>query len=170
LDLEREMKYTKSDIKKLGICPDYTDERLDELAAGRESLSERELSELDIPIDDRLWLLGRLCADDRNTVARRIATDVIPLWKCPVPDVVKRYLETGESNIKAAAGAAADAVSGASTWAIWAAGAATGAATWAAGDAAEAAAGATWDAAMLESKKKYLDWMVEFCESREAGF
>jgi hypothetical protein len=175
----------KSDIKKLGICSNYTDERLDELAAGRESLSERELSELDIPIDDRLWLLGRLCADDRNTVARRIARDVLPLWNKPVPPVVKRYLETGESDIKAAArasgDAAGDAAVGAAIWAAWAAagaaGDADGAAARASGDAAGAAwyaaraaagdaARATWDAAMLESKKKYLDWMVEFCESR----
>jgi hypothetical protein len=97
------MKYTKSDMKNLVILKKYTDERLDELLAGRESLNERELSELDIPIDDRLWLLGRLCADERNTVTRRIARDVLPLWNKPVPEVVKRYLETGESDIKDAA-------------------------------------------------------------------
>jgi hypothetical protein len=121
------MKYTKKDIKGIGICSDYTDECLDELAAGRESLSERELAELDIPIDDRIYLLGRLCADDKNTVARRIATDVLPLWNRPVPEVVKRYLETGESDIKTAAGAAAWAAA----WAApWAAGAAAMAAAW----------------------------------------
>jgi hypothetical protein len=169
------MKYTKKDIKGLGICNDYTDERLDELASGRESLSERELSELDIPIDDRLWLLGRLCADESNTVARRIAMDVLPLWNRPVPEVVKRYLETGESDIKAAAMAAAWA-------AAWDAAGAAGAAAWdAARDAARDAAGSAArdaaraaarydarDAAMLKSKKKYLDWMVEFCENRES--
>jgi hypothetical protein len=201
------MKYTKSDIKKLGICPDYTDERLDELAAGRESLSERELAELDIPINDRLWLLGRLCADEHNTMARRIAMDVLSLWKRPVPDVTMRYLETGESDIKAAARAAADAAGGAAraaagdAWAAWAAAMAARAAADAAGDTADAAgdtadaagnaagnaagdtaraaadaAGDTWAAwasgaaVMLKAKKKYLDWMVEFCESRKAGF
>jgi hypothetical protein len=205
------MKYTKKDIKGLGICSDYTDERLDELASGRESLSERELAELDIPINDRLWLLGRLCADDKNTVARRIARNVMPLWT--VPDVVKRYLETGESDIKAEAVAAAvdawdaaRAAAWAAAWDAWAAawdaGAAAGAAAWAAaraaardagaaawaaaraaagdagaaaGAAARAAAGdatgdAVWAAAILKSKQKYLGWMVEFCESRKAGF
>jgi hypothetical protein len=169
------MKYTKKDIKGLGICSHYPDDRLDELAAGRESLSERELSELEIPIDDRLWLLGRLCADESNTVARRIAMDVLPLWNRPVPEVVKRYLETGESDIKTAAGAAAWAAA----WAApWAAGAVAMAAAWdaarydardAAGDAArDAARYDARDAARLKSKKKYLDWMVEFCENRES--
>jgi hypothetical protein len=148
---EKWMKYTKSDIKNLGICSDYTDERLDELAAGRESLSERELAELDIPIDDRIYLLGKLCADERNTMARRIARDVIPLWNGPVTEIVKRYLETGDSDIKAAAMAAA-----------WAA----EDAAWAAGDAAMAAGDAYMADAMLKSKEKYLGWMVEFCESR----
>jgi hypothetical protein len=166
------MKYTKSDIKKLGICPDYTDERLDELAAGRESLSERELADLEIPINDRLWLLGRLCADDKNTVARRIARNVMPLWT--VPDVVKRYLETGESDIKDAAWAAAWDAAGDAAWA--AAGDAAGDAAWAAAltaawAAAMAAAGDAGDAADeadAAAKQKYLGWMVEFCKNRES--
>jgi hypothetical protein len=223
------MKYTKKDIKGIGICSDYTDERLDELAAGRESLSERELAELDIPIDDRIYLLGKLCADEHNTVARRIAMDVLPLWNRPVPEVVKRYIETGESDIKDAAWAAAwdawdawdaagaaarDAAMDAAWDAAWDAGsaaryAARDAARYAARDAAmdaarDAARAAAWAAvgsaamdaagsaaryaagsaaryaamaaarydaraaAMLKSKKKYLDWMVEFCENREA--
>jgi hypothetical protein len=188
------MKYTKSDMKNLVILKKYTDERLDELLAGRESLSERELAELDIPINDRLWLLGRLCADESNTVARRIAMDVIPLLKRPVPKVVMRYLETGESDIKDAAWYAAWDAAGAAWAAAWAAAwdaacaaaraawyAACAAACAAAIDAACAAAGAAgsaawyaaWDsagdAARAAAMEKYLDWMVEFCESRENG-
>jgi hypothetical protein len=171
------MKYTKSDIKKLGICPDYTDERLDELVAGRESLSERELAEFDIPIDDRLWLLGRLCADERNTVTRRIAKDVLPLWKRPVPKVVMRYLDTGDEELRVDAAGVADWL--ADNAALAASGKA-GVVAWNTTMLSSEADNKTFDTALIKSmdaenaaknaaKHKYLDWMVEFCESREAG-
>jgi hypothetical protein len=163
------MRYTKSDIKNLGICPDYTDERLDELLAGRESMSARELSELDIPLDDLLWLLGRLCADDRNTVARRIARDVLPFWEGLVPEIVTQYLETGDPELRDTAWAAASDAEPAARAARWAArwAAAESAAIGAAIDAAMAVAWAVGPGSGFGAKQKYLGWMVEFCESRE---
>jgi hypothetical protein len=77
--------------------------------------------------------------------ARWCALQVIHLWNAP--DVVREYLETGNEDLRDAAGAAAWDAAGAA--AGGAARDAAGAAAWdAAGDAAWAAAwGAAWDAA-----------------------
>jgi hypothetical protein len=77
--------------------------------------------------------------------ARKCALDVLHLWDAP--DVVKKYLETGDESLRAAAWAAAWDAARDAAWD--AAGAAAGdAAGAAAGDAAGAAAGAAaWDAA-----------------------
>jgi hypothetical protein len=175
------MKYTKSDMKNLVILKKYTDERLDELLAGRESLNEREFSELDIPIDDRLLLLGRLCADERNTVTRRIAKDALQLWKRPVPKVVMRYLDTGDEELRVDAAGVADWLAGNAASAALAASGKAGVAAWesAMGVAladerkvvviALAAAMDAENAAKNAAKHKYLGWMVELCESRENG-
>ena len=40
-------------------CPEYTDERLVELAAGRASITVAESLDLPIPAEDRVWLLTR---------------------------------------------------------------------------------------------------------------
>ena len=76
--------------------------------------------------------------------ARWCALQVIELWDAP--DVVRRYLESGEESLRAAARAAGAAAGAAgAAWAAgaaaWAAGAAAGAA-WAAGSAAGAAGAA----------------------------
>ena len=69
--------------------------------------------------------------------ARKCALDVIHLWEAP--DVVRKYLETGDESLRAAASAAARAAASAAAWA--AAWAAASAAAWAAArDAARAAA------------------------------
>jgi hypothetical protein len=84
--------------------------------------------------------------------ARLCALDVVHLWKAP--DVVARYLQTGDETLRAAARAAAGADAGNAAWAAAraaagaaaraAAGVAAGNAAW---DAARAAARAAWDAA-----------------------
>jgi hypothetical protein len=174
------MKYTKSDMKNLVILKKYTDERLDELLAGRESLNERELSELDISIDDRLWLLGRLCADERNTVTRRIAKDVLPLWKRPVPKVVMRYLDTGDEELRVDAAGVADWLADNAALAALAASGKAGVVAWNTTMLSSEADNKTFTTALIKSmdaenaaknaaKHKYLGWMVEFCESRENG-
>ena len=94
-----------------------------------------------IDVSDTLYHFARLCA-----------LDVISLWDAP--DVVRRYLRTGNTNLRAAArgaarGAARDAARGAARDAAWDACAACAArdaacaardAAWAAGDAAPGAA------------------------------
>jgi hypothetical protein len=70
--------------------------------------------------------------DILRALARHCALDVIHLWDAP--QIVREYLETGDENKRAAAGAA--------VWAAGDAARAAGAAWDAAGDAARAAAGA----------------------------
>ena len=52
--------YTIEDIQKLGPCEEYTKEKLKELWEKKESLSRRDILELDIPIDDKNWVIPRL--------------------------------------------------------------------------------------------------------------
>ncbi len=107
--------------------------------------------------------------------ARKCALDVIHLWEAP--DVVRKYLETGDESLRAAAwdaarDAARDAVSAAARdaarAAAWAA--ASAAARAAASDAAWAAAGdaaraAAWDAARDAEHQ----WQREQFDARFAG-
>ena len=106
--------------------------------------------------------------------ARLCALDVIHLWDAP--DVVVRYLRTGDESIRAAAMAAARAAAGDASWesartaeesaawdAAWAAAEAAGAAScWAAEDAAcgaaraaatrDAAGDASWESARVATR------------------
>ena len=58
-------------------------------------------------VSNRRKIVATIDATDvMRRFARRVALDVLPLWK-DAPDVVKRYLETGDESIRAAARAAA---------------------------------------------------------------
>ena len=107
---------------------------------------------------DALWCLRASDASEfeMRKFARLCAQDVLHLWDAP--EIVKRYLETGDENIRenaraaanTAAWAAACAAWGAARDAAWAAAWAAACAAWgAARDAADAwdAADATWGAA-----------------------
>jgi hypothetical protein len=52
--------FSIKDIQKLKPCKEYTEERLEELWEGKESLALREILELTIHIDDRNWVIPRL--------------------------------------------------------------------------------------------------------------
>jgi hypothetical protein len=84
---------------------------------------------------------------DLRSFARACARDVLHLWS--PPDIVRRYLETGEESIREAAWDAAKEASWAAEWAAeWAAASAASAARAAAGASAkEAAWAAAWAAA-----------------------
>ena len=87
--------------------------------------------------------------------SRRCALDVLPLWP-DAPEIVRRYLETGDESIRDAAWDAARA-------AAWAA------ARDAARDAAWLAAWhAARDAARDASISKYNDWLTEMVEAAHA--
>ena len=102
---------------------------------------QMDISDDKIAASDRRYLWGYDTNDVLRTFARRCALDVIHLWDAP--DVVTRYLKTGDESLRDAAWAAARAAVRDAAWA--AAWAAARAAAW---DAAWAAAwAAAWDAA-----------------------
>lgn len=101
-------------------------------------------------------IIWRLDVEEQLRVfARWCALQVKDQWD--MPDIVLRYLKTGDESIRTAARDAAWAASGAAAWAAGdAAGAAAGDAAWAAARAAEATAeaarDAAWDAAWAAAR------------------
>lgn len=110
---------------------EYNLERIEELFDGKTVLTPVEISELDISLNDKLWVLSKILwnhsPNRANKLSRRIALDVVHLWDCP--DTVWWYLMTGDA-------AARDAARDAARNAAWA---------------------ATWDATL----EKYLGWFLE---------
>ena len=98
-------------------CPEYDRARITQLWAGRETLTTRDILDLDIPAKDRVW--AALHDDDICARAvRRIVTRVVRTHAltCEVLDVktwAARWL-SGEDRTRAAASRAASA-------AVWAA-------------------------------------------------
>lgn len=121
----------------MGFGPCYSEELIDWVAAGRESITETDIDSLDIPWEDKIWLASRLMSIDQAcNYARRVALDVADLWGCP--DVCKRWLETGDPGLleeayweawsaprplsRGALGAAETATKHATRAAVWGAG------------------------------------------------
>jgi len=81
-------KYTVTDIMNKEPCPDYTEEVVTELWKDKKSLTFKEVCNLDIAIDDRVWISARLvpieiavkwadyCADEAQKHAS-YAADVV---------------------------------------------------------------------------------------------
>ena len=106
------IQYTVDDIMRDNPCDSYTYERVEALWGGYESLSPADIALLPIPVQDRVWALGRLLyrlSPHRvNRVVRCIALDVADLWD--PRDVAVWYLGTGDEQARAAArDAASDA-------------------------------------------------------------
>ena len=159
------MTYTVSDIMSEGLCDEYPVERVEALWAGRENLSPNQIAELDIPILDRIWILGRLLYRlsqwRAHRITRLIALDVADLWPCP--NIAWWYLASGDKNSRAAAEADARGAPWAASTASW----------YAARDAArDEAIDASWHAAREASwsardgkdaaRERYLGWLVRF--------
>jgi hypothetical protein len=143
----------------------------------REALSLEEIYQLNIPIGGIGWIIMSILAD-RHTcraakLARRIALDVAHLWV--PPDIVARYLTTGDELLARDAYRAADQDASVAAWvardAIRAAKDAR-ALTWAARDAVrvtQAVCPTTayttneeWTADRGEAAwKKYIEWAIE---------
>ena len=153
----------------------YARDEGDGLVATRVRLSGRIVYGDDKAAASERTALWGLTQDETDAVlrtfARRVAMDVLPLWP-DAPDVVRRYLETGDEGIRAAAWSAA----GAAAWsdARAAAWSAAGAAAWsdaraaarvaawsAAWSAARAAARAAWAAAGDAKRGLYAGWLAE---------
>ena len=81
------IQYTVEDIMRDKPCDSYTYERVEALWGGYESLSPADIALLPIPVQDRVWALGRLLyrlSPHRvNRVVRCIALDVADLWDPP---------------------------------------------------------------------------------------
>ncbi len=92
--------------------------------------------------------------------ARWCALQVIDLWDAP--DVMRRYLETGDESLRDAARDAVNAANAAS-------GAASGAARGAAWDAARNAAYAARDAARVRQQEKLLEMVEQAFERQKQG-
>ena len=170
-------KLTIDQVLAMDPCEKYDRERITELAAGRNELSLLEILDLDIPHEDKIWVVLRkefLSERDLHLLACDFAEYSLPIWEKWRPDdtrvrnaiAVKRKWINGDATDEelAAAGAAARAAIRA------AAGSAAGDAAWAAArdairDAAGAAArAAAWDAAwehFLEKVKEFLLKMEE---------
>jgi hypothetical protein len=107
---------------------------------------------------ERAYIAGGIdISEILRLFSRKCALDVINLWN--PPDIVVKYLKTGDESIRAAAGAAAWAAAWAAARAAArdAAGAAAWAAAWAAARAAarDAAGAAAWAAAGAAAMKKF---------------
>ena len=122
-------KVTVDDIMAHYPCDEYPRERVEELWSGKESLTLTEILDLDIPAKDRIWAVTEfLSEEETGQFTRWCALQVVHLWDCP--DVVKRYLETGDEGLRDAArttalaaawGAAQDAARAAAWGAVHAA-------------------------------------------------
>ena len=119
-------------------------------------------------------ILWRVDGEDLlRRFARLCALDVIHLWDAP--EIVARYLKTGDESIRAASGAASWVASRAASWA--ASGAASRAASWVASwaasrDASWAASGAaSWASSRVASRasSRVASWAASRDASRAAS-
>lgn len=158
---------TVDDVVRAGAC--YERDKILALWAGREALSAREISELDIPPGDIVWALDNLWPEARPKALEKIVTRAITnnLGKSGVPaweGWAARWL-SGEDRSKESAEEAAESAEAEAglmeTWAVWMA------ATWAARVARAAGAtratGVTWAAARttVERKLQIADYLEE---------
>jgi len=126
--------FTVKDIMNEGPCPDYTEEVVTELWAGREELTFKEVCNLDIAIDDRVWISARL-----------VPIEIAVKWADYCADEAQKHASY-------AADYATDAATNAAYAAYYAADYAADAATNAADYAADAATNAAYAAYHADRK------------------
>ena len=123
---------TLEQVRAWHPCPDYTDARLAELAAGRKSITVDEALDLPIPAEDRIWLLaqpGVLPAVIRYewveaVVSRAVREHASACGVAEVEDWAARWLANDPAArtaraAQAAAGWAAQAAAKAAMLATW---------------------------------------------------
>jgi len=151
------MTFTIDQILRWKPCEYYHRKRIEGLFSGRESITAEELAELDIPIEDKIWVF--LHTKHAPEITERIVTRAVTnhALTCGLPEVetwAKRWLD-GTDRSEAAAAAAEDraadraaedrAAAAAAVWAAWAARAAVARVARAAAESgARAAAAAVW--------------------------
>ena len=144
-------KFTVQDIMNKEPCPDYTEEVVTELWAGREELTFKEVCNLDIAIDDRVWISARL-----------VPIEIAVKWADYCADEAQKHASY-------AAYYAASAASATSAYA-YAAAIDADAAYWAADAAATTAAAywaadADWTKTRNEELERFLSKLVEMHEA-----
>jgi len=162
---------TRESARKAGAC--YDDKRLATLIPV-EGSSPRQVAELEIPIDDRIWALCNAVGASDKTLrlfAVWCAREALKLGKEPDPrsvnacDVAEAFAngDATQADLDAARAAARAAAWDAARAAAWdAARAATRATAWAAAwDATRATA---WDAALAAARAAQLSKIVEMLE------
>jgi hypothetical protein len=161
------MGVTVKDLMRLDPCEDYPEGRVKELCDGRDELSFEEIAQLDIPIDDIVWVLtGLMTKPQQRLFTRKCAYDVTHRWKAP--DIVVNYLETGDENIREAAWSAVLSAAGSAAWsaAMSAVRPPVRPATWSAARSATRFAARSYDDDSIKAYKKYVSWAIEILESR----
>ena len=159
------MNFTVTDIMNKRPCPEYTEEVVSDLWAGREELAFKEVCTLDISADDRIWIAVRLAA--RDTVVS---------WADYCAAEAQKHAATRAYAATARAAAAATAFARAAAAAAYAAYAAyyaaggayyaASAAYWAGGDAAAGGAGgAKWIKVRNEELERLLSKLIEMHEA-----
>jgi hypothetical protein len=134
------MTFTIDQILGWKPCEDYPRKRIEGLFSGRESITAEELAELDIPIEDKIWVF--LQTKHAPEIVERIVTRATNhALTCGIPEVeawAKSWMD-GTDRSEAAAAAA--------VWAAWAARAAVARGARVARAAAGEARAAPWAAA-----------------------
>ena len=157
------MNFTVTDIMNKRPCPEYTEEVVLKLWAGREDLTFREICSLGISARDRTWIAVRL-----------VSRDTVVSWA----DYCAAEAQKHASASASAADYAADYAADAATNADYATYAATYAADYAANYAADAAtnaayaaaaaywaADADWTKTRNEELERFLSKLVEMHEA-----
>jgi len=155
------MNFTVTDIMDHGPCPEYTEEVVSDLWAGREDLTFREICSLGISARDRTWIAVRLAARDTvvswaDYCAAEAQKHASASASASAADYAADYAADAATNAAYAAYYAADAAAAAS--------AAASAAYWAA-DAAATAADADWTKTRNEELERFLSKLVEMHEA-----
>jgi len=137
--------FTVKDIMNQKPCPDYTEEVVKDLWAGREELTVKEVCSLDIDVLDRIWIAVRLAS--KATVVS---------WANYCADEAQKHAAAANAAHRTTLYAARAAIA-----AYWAADAAA-AAYWAATYAANAA---DWSKTRNEELERLLTKLVEMNKS-----
>lgn len=143
----RDVRWTVDDVMDCVPCERYTREVVEGLWDGRESIGIAEVCDLDIPTEDRVWLLCRAPWDVIESTLESIVTRAVTTYALPC-EVVRKWAErwlSGEDRSEASAEAA-----------------------WCASGAASAASAAASAASAAARSASAEEWAVR-CKAREAA-
>jgi hypothetical protein len=101
---DKDMQITVDDVLSWHPCEDYrTRKKLLTITGGRESLTPEEVLDLDIPWEDRLWVLLRepiFTEIELRLLACDFAEHVLPIWEDWARNVLPKHLEAPRNLIR----------------------------------------------------------------------